>query len=473
MNQKQNQRNELFLAACAGGISDVINFMLNTGGIDLNYLDHSNRSALWLAIHGHHLDVVKQLLHLGGLHLMTINAAIEEAHKQGLNDIVQELLEYPNAVSRSPQNQKADLLRLCDGLHGYDFDVLTAAIKIGNFSLAEKIVDVAEIYIDPAADFTPLVSAIERGNVDLALKLIDKKELDINACGQLEVPPLLAAVKYPVIIKALLARKDINVRRKDRKSNTALHKAVLENALETVKLLVQFDGFKVDAVNKDASCFLNKNSLDDLAANQGTTLLWPLFGRCISKGDYEKAGLSALQMAVALKHSDIAIYLINEAKANAEALLPNGVPLLFLAIVNSLTDVVETLLQHLSAEKLNVFYYDSGRLKKATSALQLAFRMRKKEIFYMLLKSPIDINLCIPSEDGNTDVVFGLIIGEVFNAYKQRSCSAEYVTALLSRQNLNLDICCAELSAYQTVRKILQEDANGFLSVEQGYESHC
>ena len=94
MNKNQNKRNELFIKACAGGISDVVDFMLNAGGIDLNYSDTDNYTALWHAVHNKHLDIVEQLLSTGQLHQMTVNMAIDEAHKQGDGNLMNLLLEH-------------------------------------------------------------------------------------------------------------------------------------------------------------------------------------------------------------------------------------------------------------------------------------------------------------------------------------------------------------------------------------------
>lgn len=101
MNAKQNKRNGLFIKACADGFSDIVNFMLDAGGIDLNYLDCDDHSALWHAIHGQHIELAKQLLRIRGMHLATINMAIEEALKQELNDIALKLVEYPYEANYS------------------------------------------------------------------------------------------------------------------------------------------------------------------------------------------------------------------------------------------------------------------------------------------------------------------------------------------------------------------------------------
>lgn len=96
MNAKQNERNELFIKACAGGFSDIVDFMLEAGGIDPNYSDFKDLSALWYAIHGGYCDIAKKLLCLDGLNVLTLNPAIEEALKLGQNDLMQDLLAYPN-----------------------------------------------------------------------------------------------------------------------------------------------------------------------------------------------------------------------------------------------------------------------------------------------------------------------------------------------------------------------------------------
>lgn len=492
MEQNQNGRNELFLKACADGFSDVIEFLLNAGGIDLNYLDHNDHSCLWMAVHHKNVEVVQRLLQIGGLHLLTLNSAIEEAHKQGLNDLVLDIMDYPKAVNHSPRDQKADLLRLCNGLHGFDFDVLTAAIKLRNFSLAEKIIDVAEIYIDPTADFTPLVSAIESGNGDLVQKLMRKKEIDINSYGLMEVPPLFSAVKSPEIIGWLLKRSDFNVRRKDRKDNTVLHKAVQECAFDSVRLLVEYGGVKIDAVNKDASCFLTEESRKNLNTPYGDTPTagtdrtfgyQPLLGRRIPVGDYSKTGLTALQTAVALGYSDIALYLINEAGARVDIPLPGDIPLLFLAIHQKMEDVVRAILQRLSLKQLNAVVPDPNHQKLQVTALHIAFRARALNIFKMLLEYPIDVNYGQHSEI-REDVVKGAILGEVFYVYRRSKDVWDYMEALLKRQDLNVHICTSSPFDNRTVFQIMADEKAELLDYcsndtdkaakrNNGYDWHC
>lgn len=95
MSKNQNERNELFIKACAGGFLDVVSFMLDAGGIDPNYSDKDNHTALWYVVHNKHYQILKRLLYLNGIHKMTINRAIEEAHKLGENEVMADLLEYP------------------------------------------------------------------------------------------------------------------------------------------------------------------------------------------------------------------------------------------------------------------------------------------------------------------------------------------------------------------------------------------
>ncbi len=493
MNQKQNKRNELFIKACASGFSDIVTFMLEAGGIDPNYSDFKDLSALWYAIHGGHLDIARTLLRLDGLDVLTLNTAIEEALKQGQNDLMQELLEYPNAATHCAKGKKdEELLRLCDELHGYDFDVLTAAIKTGNDALVEKIIDAANVYINQEADFTPLVSAIERGKVNWAAKLIEKPSLDVNACGKMEVPPLSAAVKYPEIVKMLLARKDISLRRKDKKGNTALHNAVRENSFETVQMLVEYGCNIVNAVNKDASCFLTEESQKNLASPFGDTPTapkdrtfgyQPLFGRRIAKGLFDKAGLTALQIAVALGHSDIAVYLINEANACIDTPLPGGVPLLFSAISQKMTAVVEAILRRLPFEELDTAFPDPKNQSQKITALHVAFRARALDIFRLLLKYPTDVNYGQCSETRD-DVMKGTILGEVFYCHRHYENVFDYMEALLKRSDLNVYICTDSPIDSRTVFQIMSEEKSEFLDYRpsddreakepnNGYCWHC
>ncbi|MCM1324813.1 MAG: ankyrin repeat domain-containing protein [Acetobacter sp.] len=491
MKTNQNERNELFLEACAGGFSDVVDFMLNAGGINLNYLDKDNHSALWLAVHGKHLAIAQELLCQRGLHLSTINSAIEEAHKQGINILVQELMEYPHAVSASPRDQTGELIRLCDGLHGFNFDVLTAAIKMKNLALAEKIIDVAEIYIDVNADYTPLVSAIEAEDITLIKQLLTKAEIDVNACGLSEVPPLICAVKSPEIVKLLLDRRELNVRRKDSKGNTALIAAVRENAYETVKLLVENKKQPLNTLNKDASCFLTPESRLNLANPYGDTAtagtdrtfgVQPLYGRRLARGDYKKAGLTALQTAVALGNSEIALYLIKTSGVHIDIPLPGGYPLLFLAIANKMDTVVDALLERLSPEELNEVYPDPLYSDRDVTALHVAFRARDLATFRKLLKLPLEVNNGVtPDAELEPEARFTKsILGEVFNVHRCQENVYDFLAALMERPDIDANICANFPYDDRTIRQIIEEEQPELLKPyldderePEGYTWHC
>lgn len=483
METKQELRNKLFLEACADGLADVAEFMLNAGKIDLNYLNEEGHSALWLAIHGGHISVAQLLLGRPGIQMQTLNPAFEEAHQLGYTELIQDLVEYPNGSCSIPYGQTTELLRCCNDLRGFNFDLLTAAIKLGNEKLAEKIIDVADIYTDTTTDFTPLVSAIERGNVNLVQKLLNKRGISINACGQIEIPPLLSAVKYPEIVKLLLKCSDLNLRRKDRKNNTALIKAVQENSFETVILLIESGSIKVDSMNKDASCFLTEESRLNLnnpygdtptACTDRTFGYQPLFGRRISRGDFETAGLTALQTAVSLGYSDIALYLIERANARVDIPLPGGIPLLFLAISQKLEAVAEAILQRLTFSQINAAILDPNNSSHHITALHVAFRARMLNIFKILLGKPIDINYGHPKDT---------ILGEIFYVHRHSENVYEYMEALLKREDVNIHICTDVLGDNRTVFEIMMDENSTLLEYRPddvrsakshtGYDWHC
>ncbi len=468
MKQQDKKRLALFLQACAAGFDDIVQHMLTTGGIDLNGTDDNGHSALWHAIHEKHETVARILLQKGGLNLQTIHQAIEEAHKQGLNDLIQVMLDYPNTMHNSPREQTDILLNACRTLNGFNFDILTAAIKMKNFTLAEKIIDSADISIDMNADFTPLVSAIECNAVSLVKKMLAKPNTDVNACGLSELPPLLAAVEYPEIVELLLARKDLYVRCKDGGCNTALILAVRAKAFATVKLLVKHGGIDINTVSKDASCFLIPKCKEYLTGvpAEGVCLYGAqtMFGHRFSWNDYAKCGLTALQTAVVLGYEDIALYLINEAGARTDIPLPGDIPLFFEAIRQKEEAVAAVLLQKLPFKLLNTAIPDPECPKHKITALHVAFRARAINIFRMLLLLPIDVNRGEFSEVRG-DVVHDTILGEVFYVHRHKEKVWDYLEALFARPDADVHICTESPIDNRTVFQIMTDEKSELLEL--------
>ena len=106
MDKNQNKRNDFFIKACSGGFADVVGFMLNVGGLDLNYSDIENHTALWYAVHNKYSEIVKQLICFGGIDQMTMSQAISEAHKQGDTELRNFLLEHLYSMLQSIDQSK-------------------------------------------------------------------------------------------------------------------------------------------------------------------------------------------------------------------------------------------------------------------------------------------------------------------------------------------------------------------------------
>lgn len=333
------------------------------------------------------------------------------------------------------------LLEACQTLSDYQFDMLTAAIKLKRFDLAEAITDATDVIIDINSEHTPLVSAIEARNISLVRKLLTKKKLDVNAHGRSERPPILEAVDKPELMALLLERPDINLRVTDSYGNTALIRAVVKNNLETVKFLIGHGGFDVNTVNHDASLFLSPEGLINLVSiGSGGTKLYTIFGHTLDKDIFLESGLTALQTAIVAGYEEIALYLLDNSCCKVNQPYPGGVPMLFVAIVNKLEAVVEKLVGRLPISDINRLYPTLDN-RASLTALHVAFRANAFEIFKKLLSSPM-INVNAGTVAHNEYFVENTIIGEVYGSY--RNCRGKvdykYLELLMKRPDLNLDI---------------------------------
>ncbi len=502
-----NNRNELFLKACELGFLDVVQFMYDSGGIDINYGDKAGHTALYLAVSQKNAEIADYLLALEGLDLhksktfqpiyaaiesgqielakkimsypgadvnmpfwnsTPLTLAIEQQHPEivdfllakqetdalckyfdttslsvalekandtkaawkilnsrnceyfrglpkgltlalkalelGDEDLFLEILQLPdisideNLLFQLLEKGETDTLDLVLELpqadincHSFKYGTLmAAAISLEAFAIADKLLCRSDFNVNKSGAFMPLATAARLGNILWVQKLLQVKDIDINARSWNEPPALLAAVKFPEIARLLLAQPKIDMMCTDLQHNTALHKAVEANCLETVKLLIEHGGIDINAANGDASCLLSLESRDLLLNNKEMAiqfgLQW-LNGNFISYENFAKTGVTALEIAIVNNFADIAAYLLKQSGIDFERKNAIKSSALLLAITLK-ADTIASLILDCANVKVN------GNGEYCTMPLLACYKQRNLPIFKKLLDNPhIDVNL--------------------------------------------------------------------------------
>lgn len=109
----------------------------------------------------------------------------------------------------------------------------------------------AQLETPNEAGFTPVLTAVIESDLPSLIYMIDKKKVDLNKkTGKAGLFPLkLAVTNGNIAMLKFLLEKNVDINQKDEEGNTALHYAVLTNALQKISLLKQ-KGAKPNIANK-------------------------------------------------------------------------------------------------------------------------------------------------------------------------------------------------------------------------------
>lgn len=565
----QNNYNELFLKACELGILDVIEFMLKTGKVDINYEGQYRQTALYLAVVNQQTAVAQKLLACKGLKINTYCSPLHKAIELGMDIIVKEMIAYPeadinfrNQFNQTPlytavsykryeiadfllsqpetdvislmyirttlheallvnsdlqmakkllyardinyfcempegmecalkalelgdedlflhilsipkikinhrllfnllQEDKIQILELIVELPQVDINhrtvdhdtLLVMAIKLGKTDFAEKLLARPDLNVNQKTfNETPLSIAAQTGNIDFINKLLCLKEIDVNTCSLAGDCALLSAAGFPEIVKRLLAHPDINIAITDKKGNTALHKAVKANSLETAKLLIEHGGLDINAVNRDASCFLTEKSRKDLTAEDKSYItihgLTRLDGHVIGYDNFSKLGVTALEMAIAYNHVEIAAFLLSLPKidCNRKNLLQ---PTAFLLSIALRRDKITQLM----LQRTDIDVNGSGNIYD--TPLKLCIKNQQLEVFKKLLEHP-RINVNIKDDDGETPLC------EIMNRqpFSSREEYYAFIELLLQRPETDINAKVTVLTRQMTILDFIVQSAD-------------
>jgi ankyrin repeat protein len=292
------------------GKADIVEYLLGRPRVDIEAKTTVGDTALDIACRNGHLEVVKLLVAAGARinpGATDVRGALASATLGGKLHVFKYLVEEAGADERwaggggmapliwAASIGQADIVKYLLGRQGINIDAktdsghsaLSMACRSGHLKVVKLLV-AAGARVESQAQDDPgaLASAILGGKRDVVTYLMEEAGPDERHTGHDGVTPLMCAVEKgdPDIVKYLLGRPGIDVEARDGRGQGALDIACEQGQLEVVKLLVAA-GARVDAQ----------------ASNEAGPLI------------------------IAIQHGNISVaeYLVEEANADADAIIPD------------------------------------------------------------------------------------------------------------------------------------------------------
>lgn len=256
--------------AASNGHVNVVKTLLSCKGVNPNLKDAEGRTPLFNAAFSNHSQVVEIL---GNEEAVDVNS--EDASgdlplyfaAKGGRETVQALMKTKRvqvnlkgnrgitALMRAVKNDDAQAVEILIGMEGVDLETQTPEglsallISIGLFEtrVFELLADTQKVNLQSTEYFgvTPLCYAAAAQKYKVVDLLVIKYGVDVNLCGHIGPPLLLAANNGRLdIMTTLLSNKEIDVNKKNEAGATALFSAVEcigndSNAYKMVKLLLE------------------------------------------------------------------------------------------------------------------------------------------------------------------------------------------------------------------------------------------
>ncbi|RPA78133.1 ankyrin [Ascobolus immersus RN42] len=201
VNDRDSDGKSVLIAAAGSGQFKVVEWLLNkyptekklfTVPVDINAVDENGRTALIVAVEGHHIDIVSLLLKEGAkLHLMTKHdlSALHIAARSGVSEFAPALDAY---LQRTQDRYSVEL----KDPHGHSA-LFIAAETPGGASLIKVLLKNGASPNDPDKNtgLTPLARAVERAILDNIDALLADPNRRINQPDHKDRTPLLIAAE--------------------------------------------------------------------------------------------------------------------------------------------------------------------------------------------------------------------------------------------------------------------------------------
>ena len=240
------QAHQIFVKAARSGSAEIVQMMVRTGLIDVNWWDpDSRRTALGWASMCRHSTVVRILIESHGIALDSSDCYGQTplclAAQAGDLPTVKMLL-YTGKVDANRSSGSELRSPLSWATANGNLDVIRELVKQKNINLESR----------DRRGRTPLMVACQQGHADAANLLLDTGLVSVNARDRFWNRTSLiwaSILGRDAIVAALLSAENIDAEAADIHGNTALSVAVHASSTATVKLLLDSGKADLLAVN--------------------------------------------------------------------------------------------------------------------------------------------------------------------------------------------------------------------------------
>ena len=396
-----------FQIAVSYGYSDIVRFLIEQGGADVNS-QSSQGSVLVFAVRQGHQEIVKYLIEKGAnVQPQFGTSPISIAEKKENNEMIA-LLQAAGAQSSRTlwkavieNDYKTVKDELEKGVNANDPILLDDYNGWSPLAVAAKLnfVDIAELLIQHKADVntraaeppfykwggTILHSAVAEGNEDI-VKLLSENGANVEAkfvTGQFKgfTPLKIAEEENNLNLIRILKKSGAKTSSQKEEMKKALFQAVLSGDLDKVKSLID-DGVDVNTqIDKNNQGGL-KTVIWENEEQYSENLTWLL-------KNYKLSGTTALVVAISQGYGEIASLLLDKgAEPNTKIRANNSkyfiTPLLLATYLGN-AEIVQMLLEHGADNYAKVWSRDLG----GKTALSIAVKKKNVDIVQLLLQAGI------------------------------------------------------------------------------------
>ena len=349
----------VLLTATSHGQADIVKELL-VANPNTEATDRWNMTAMWHAVKGGHLDIVKVLAVAGA----DVNVEVEDDDEDADPTTPMML-----AIERG-DNEAADIL-IKAGIHvnakdKYDNTPLKLAACKGNVELVRMLLAAkARLEVRNDSGRTALMTAACVGNIEVTRELI-KAGADVNARDDNDHTPILLACNAAVADALIAARADVNVPSRD--GYTPLMQAARLRHADVVDSLLK------------AGADVNAKEFSGMSAL--------LYGLQIDSDNYQA--------------NEAAVQTLLHAKADVDGVDKEGNPVLLLAVRQNLS-VVQMLLDAGAAM--------NARNREGKSALISSIEHGDLDIASLLISHRPDVE--VRDNEGNTALIKAARTGSI------------------------------------------------------------
>jgi ankyrin repeat protein len=218
------------------GHINVLSYILECNGVDVNYRNKNGYTPLELASSNGHLEAVRMLVNKNAIVNVSVFTRVLKKNKK------KELEEVLNVLV---QNATEDVIK---DLKTESGDTLLHLVF--HQECFKKLLDVCDIDVVNAKGQTPLMMACKKGN-EIMIKMLVSKKANIRARDNRNYPVIMYALRYGRVafVETLLKKKVACKSIQTTTGKTMLHKAVKSGSIQLVKLLFERELVTEDVVN--------------------------------------------------------------------------------------------------------------------------------------------------------------------------------------------------------------------------------